>query len=88
MGLSTITTWINGQIPNGKYLDKIHKKFNININWLLTGEGETYIRKNKVSGYTVSQSKPDFNQTPGIDPFLQLISYIRDICDSHDESAK
>jgi uncharacterized coiled-coil protein SlyX len=42
-GESTVNTWNNGQIPKGSFLKRIHSLFSVNINWLLTGEGEPYI---------------------------------------------
>ncbi len=33
----------NNIIPSGKALLQMHEKFGININWLLSGEGEPYI---------------------------------------------
>lgn len=33
----------NSIIPSGKVLLKFYKKFNVNINWLLSGEGDPYL---------------------------------------------
>ena len=35
----------NNIIPSGKALLQMHKKFGININWLLSGEGEPHINR-------------------------------------------
>jgi transcriptional regulator with XRE-family HTH domain len=41
---STVQAWEAGEsIPGGKYLEEILKKYSININWLLTGEGDPYV---------------------------------------------
>ena len=32
-------------LPGSKYLEVIHRVFGVDINWLLTGEGEPYINK-------------------------------------------
>jgi len=41
-----IDGWINrSSIPGGEQLQKFHDKLNVNINWLLTGEGEMFVRK-------------------------------------------
>ena len=43
---SYIDRWINqGILPSAKQLTNIHDKLKININWLLTGEGEMFIKK-------------------------------------------
>lgn len=34
----------NSIIPSGKVLLKFYKKFNVNINWLLSGEGDPYLK--------------------------------------------
>jgi transcriptional regulator with XRE-family HTH domain len=47
---SSIQRYENDEnIPKGDVLQKIHKQFNVNINWLLTGQGEPY-KKNRVIG--------------------------------------
>ena len=41
---STIHKYENGVVePSSKFLSKIAKKFNINMNWLLTGEGQMFL---------------------------------------------
>src|SRR3989304_1058335 len=41
-----IDNWINrGSLPNANQLTNIYQKLNINLNWLLTGEGEMFIKK-------------------------------------------
>ena len=43
---SYIDRWTNqGILPSAEQLTNIHDKLNININWLLTGEGSKYIKK-------------------------------------------
>ena len=43
---SYIDRWTNqGILPSAEQLTNIHDKLNININWLLTGEGAKYIKK-------------------------------------------
>ena len=43
---SYIDRWINqGGLPSAEHLENIHRKLNINLNWLLTGEGSRYIKK-------------------------------------------
>ncbi len=41
---STVQTWEEGRsVPGGKLLEAIYRQFQINILWLLTGEGDPYI---------------------------------------------
>ena len=41
-----IDNWINrGSLPNANQLTNIYQKLNINLNWLLTGEGEMFVKK-------------------------------------------
>ena len=45
-GSSAICAWENNEsLPGSKYLEAIHRVFGVDINWLLTGEGEPYINK-------------------------------------------
>jgi len=44
---STIQSWDDEHFPKGDILHRIHKEFNIDINWLLTGEGEPYIKTDR-----------------------------------------
>ncbi len=37
----------NKGFPDFERLQKIHKTFNININWLLSGEGKPYLKRLK-----------------------------------------
>jgi transcriptional regulator with XRE-family HTH domain len=48
---NTVANWeSNRGLPMCEYLLQMHNKFNVNINWLLTGKGEPYLREidNKV----------------------------------------
>lgn len=38
----TIQSYLNKKMPTAQYLIKIRKNFGVNLNWLLTGEGEPY----------------------------------------------
>jgi len=51
IGVHTHTAQLyeQGNIPKGDVLQRICEKFRININWLLTGEGEPYIKKGNFS---------------------------------------
>ena len=52
-----IDRWTNqGSLPSAEHLANIHDKLNININWLLTGEGEKFI-KSRV-GYAHQKEQP------------------------------
>lgn len=43
---STLQNWeANGGFPTAECLLKIHKKFKVNLNWLLAGEGKPYLKR-------------------------------------------
>ena len=45
---NTISAWErNISMPGGEFLLRIYEEFNVNLNWLLSGEGETHQPKNK-----------------------------------------
>ena len=48
---ATVSTWeSHDSFPKGDILERIHRQFGVNINWLLTGEGEAYINKDTREG--------------------------------------
>jgi len=50
LGISrnTLLQWeTNKAFPNFEKLQKIHEKFKVNINWLLSGEGNPYLTRLK-----------------------------------------
>ena len=45
---NTLLQWeTNKLFPNFEKLQKIHKTFKVNINWLLSGEGKPYLKRLK-----------------------------------------
>ena len=45
---NTLLQWeTNKAFPNVEKLQKIHEKFKVNINWLLSGEGNPYLTRLK-----------------------------------------
>ena len=45
---NTIGLWErNKSLPDFERLQMIHKKFKVNINWLLSGEGKPYLKRLK-----------------------------------------
>jgi hypothetical protein len=45
INVATLQKWDDDHFPNGDKLNNIHNELGVNINWLLTGEGEAYIEK-------------------------------------------
>ena len=44
--VSTISNWISGKnLPKGDTLQRIHQKFNVDLNWLLSDEENPYIER-------------------------------------------
>lgn len=59
---ANINTWVNkGSAPNAEAFEKLHKNLNVNIHWLLTGEGEKYILSEE------SATKKEYNRA-GAEP--------------------
>ena len=43
---TSINSWINeGYLPRTEHLANIQEKLGVNLNWLLTGEGEMFVKK-------------------------------------------
>jgi transcriptional regulator with XRE-family HTH domain len=50
VGRNNVYTWeSNKSMPIAEILLQIYKEYGVNINWLLSGEGEPYIKKSKRS---------------------------------------
>lgn len=51
-----IDDWVNkGHTPKGEQLLKFYSKLNINLNWLLAGDGEMFLKKKE---YPLGEDKP------------------------------
>jgi len=61
--VSTIALWDDKHLPKGDILQRIHKEFNVNIDWLLTGEGVPYINK-EANGFQISEPGAEYSTTP------------------------
>lgn len=44
-------------IPKGDVLERIHQEFGVNLNWLLTGEGEPYINKDRAGEFRMEDKE-------------------------------
>ena len=50
VGRNNVYLWeTNQNMPQAETLLRIYKEYGVNINWLLSGEGEPYIKKSKRS---------------------------------------
>jgi transcriptional regulator with XRE-family HTH domain len=49
--VSTWQQYEDGNIPKGDILQRIHDEFHVDLNWLLTGQGEAYTGLEKESGH-------------------------------------
>ena len=79
--------WESGKaMPGAKSLEAIHRVFGVDINWLLTGEGEPYINKdrNVVGVHQVAEHAADYAGGHGSDPFADAVSGLKEIFDSRD----
>ena len=48
---SAVQNYESGQIPKGDVLQRIHQNFKVSIDWLLTGEGNPSIEKERYGGF-------------------------------------
>jgi transcriptional regulator with XRE-family HTH domain len=89
--------WESGKaMPGASTLEKIHRVFGININWLLTGEGDPFLNQDNpanikdpgmVNPLIAATSLPGSRHMPGAtDPFMDAISGLREIYDSGNAS--
>jgi len=56
----TFSAYIKGRVPHAEHLCRIHDTYNININWLLTGEGEMILDPEKEG--VVAENTPIYNK--------------------------
>jgi transcriptional regulator with XRE-family HTH domain len=49
--VSTWQQYEDGNIPKGDILQRIHKEFHVDLNWLLTGQGDAYTGLETESGH-------------------------------------
>lgn len=50
INVSTIQVWDDTHLPKGDILQRMHDVFNVNVTWLLTGQGDPYIKDRKKDG--------------------------------------
>lgn len=39
----TVQTYLRGRLPSYEFLATVHRNLDVNINWLVTGEGQMYV---------------------------------------------
>ena len=58
-----LTDWIKGRTkPTAEVLVRIHEKFNININWLLTGKGDIFVKEKKFVQPFPNERRKEFRE--------------------------
>ena len=68
---SNITRIEQGQLyPNFEYLAYLHKQYNLNLHWLLTGKGELFLKENESTMFLQFTNDPELNE---------LIEYVSNI---------
>jgi len=85
---STIQKWDDQHLPNGDTLQRIHKEFNVDINWLLTGVGERHTKNYIIEG---DSDTPLVNErlaeySADIPRLGQAVDMLITILESHNES--
>lgn len=77
----SISDYENGRPINSEVLEKLAKNFNVNIHWLITGQGEMFyqggigVQQNNVNGMNINNSKVFHTQSK--DRFEELCREIR-----------
>jgi hypothetical protein len=81
---STIHTWDDEHPPSGNPSKRLREEFNVNIDWLLTGEGEPYIYKDReVSGAGAHHvADPAVEYQAGAPAFMQAVKMLATVLDS------
>lgn len=74
---STFQYYINGRLPHAEHLIRIHDKFGVSLNWLLTGKGEM------LDDTISSSSKHDINHTIVADSFCESVKMLTLIYDKN-----
>ena len=57
--VSTWQQYEDGNIPKGDILQRIHKEFHVDLNWLLTGQGDPYTGLETESGH-IAEAPGDY----------------------------
>jgi hypothetical protein len=73
----TFHNYTHGRIPNVDSLINIRNRYGVNINWLLTGEGEMLYNT------ICSSLKPDINQNIVVDSFCESVRMLTLIYDKN-----
>jgi Bacteriophage CI repressor helix-turn-helix domain len=76
---STFQGYINGRLPHSEHLIRIRETYSVNINWLLTGKGEKYIREEDSREYSACYEEVNLNDSPGM---MDLLVITREILQS------
>lgn len=56
---TSISSMFNGHVPGPEFLQAIRRAENVNLNWLLTGDGSVYISEYYQSGLSLSKHVSD-----------------------------
>ncbi|MBW2054013.1 MAG: helix-turn-helix domain-containing protein, partial [Deltaproteobacteria bacterium] len=69
----TVQRWeLEGELPKGKELAKIASEFKVNVHWLVTGEGEPYIKERHLEVVKKPGDMDLENSTSGVEPYGQV----------------
>ena len=60
----TIVSYEAGRVPSLEFLAQLHKVYNVNLNWFVSGQGEMFIGQHKETsgGITEEQAKALFDK--------------------------
>ncbi|MBU0768674.1 MAG: helix-turn-helix domain containing protein, partial [Proteobacteria bacterium] len=60
----TFSAYIKGRMPHAEHLCRIQDTYNVNINWVLTGKGEKYIREEDSREYSAYYEEVNLDDNP------------------------
>lgn len=80
VSLGAVQHWeIDGQVPRGEVLLRMRKQFNVDVNWLLTGEGEPYIAPDTPTPYEPKAEGGVVSSNVVVYQHVEIVKQFKDI---------
>jgi transcriptional regulator with XRE-family HTH domain len=79
--VSTWQQYEDGNIPKGDILQRIHKEFHVDLNWLLTGQGEPYTGLETQKGHIAE----DQSEYKTMKPFKRELPFSKGLAEKKGE---
>ena len=75
----TFQSYVDGKLPKSEYLLLISEKFNVSIDWLLTGIGDPYIKEEDSLAYSSNYEEVNLDENPEM---IEVLALTREILQS------